>query len=315
MPNLFAHQLVAKRFFLREEPAHTDSFLAGNQDFLMLGALGPDPLFFYGILPQRGLHLGLAGKKFGNRIHKDDGKKYFRLLCERCYVFNDLRNQSRFETFVLGQFAHYLLDREAHPYILYESGFDEEGRIKGKYHYAHSHFESEIDAALASRNRTNYFRAHPGESVCTTPEFLAVLDDNFVPVLAQYFGLKRLPAHLYSDAVKNYRDLLTSSNRHPDFQRKVLGKSRLAGMVLPKEPDLSVLNESRRPWKDPVTGEVRRESFLDLHMRAYDLLDACYLELLESGFSYPVFSKYINGLNFYGTPVGAHWSYCRKEEE
>ena len=77
--------------------------------------------------------------------------------------------------------------------------------------------------------------------------------------------------------------------------------------------DESVLNLNREPWQDPVSGALHNESFIDIHTRAYQILDACYQDLVRYGYSYEVFSKYLDGRDYYGLPIGSHWQYRRPE--
>ncbi|MCI1734372.1 MAG: zinc dependent phospholipase C family protein [Bacilli bacterium] len=313
MPNLLAHNLVVKRFYLKEDEqdlSPLDSFIRGNYDFLSLGAQGPDPFFYVGILPFHGLHLLTASKKLGNQLHEGDAKKFFKAMIDRCYGMENDRDRLRFEAFIFGQLAHYLLDREAHPYILYESGFDKDGKISGKYHYQHANFESNIDYCLAKKFKMNYFLSNPADVLCQDKSFLAILDSEMVPVLEGLFRC-RLPKHFYSNSIINMHSVIGYVNHHPKAKKKLLPK-RLMGLAMPTEGPLDYpdcLNEKKDIWLDPLTGAKHADSFLEIHSRAFELLDSCYQDILKNGFHYEVISKYLNGLSYYGTPVGAKWTY------
>ena len=318
MPNLLAHNLIVKRLFIKEAERGTGDlkgeFLRGNFDFLSLGAQGPDPLFYFGIVPFHPLHLPTAFKKLGNRIHQDDGRKFFKLLLEQCYGIDDPKSLSRMRAFVLGQFAHYLLDREAHPFVLYFSGFDKEGKIAGKYHYRHTFFESQIDVALAGKFKMNYFLSHPYDVICVDRAFLQVIDKAFVPVLRKMFPDIRIPKKIYSESVINMHDMIRFMNHNPKLKAALAGKTSLGAMALPSyRIDEKVLNEERKAWLDPLTGQERNESFVDLHSKAYQILDDCYHDLVRYGYSYEVFSKYIDGSDYMGYAPGAVLHYCRKD--
>lgn len=326
MPNLLAHHLLVKRFALKEAELRSaypgaEDFITGNFDYLALGAQGPDPLFYLGIVPGHALHLVAASKKIGNALHKEDGKRFFRLLVERSYVIepegNTNRQQRQFKAFVLGQFSHYLLDRECHPYILYESGFDKEtGKIKGHSHYDHAHFESEIDFALCQKYHYDYFLSHPADILPDNKLVLKLIDDNLNQPLCQMYGLKHLPKRFYSNALTNMRSMISYLNKGSDFRVALFPKSiSVKGMRLPKEVNEDVLNEKREFWLDPVTGERHAESFLELHSRAFQILEEVYEEILKNGFNYESFAKYINGLNYYGTPLDAKWTYQRRYKD
>lgn len=312
MPNLLSHNLLVKRFFLKEDKASDfqSSFLYGNYDFLSMGTQGPDPLFYVGLLPKNGLHLITAKKKIGNKIHKTDGKKFFRLLIDRSYGIENDKNRMRFQSFIFGQFAHYILDRETHPYILYTSGFGEDGRISGKYHYLHANFESNIDASLAKKFKMNYFLENPADVLVKDKDFLNIIDREFIPVLSNMYDTK-LPKHMYSNAMDNMRAVVSFMNHNNGWKKKILPK-RILGPAMPDPNHLEwedCLNENKNAWLDPVTGQKHNDSFTDLDNRALEIIESCYHDILKYGFNYEVISKYLNGLNYYGTPVDSKFVY------
>ena len=317
MPNLLAHNLVAKRLYIKEAEQTLpgkENFIAGNYDFLSLGAQGPDPLFYFGIVPFHAPHFLTARKKLGEKIHREDGRKFFKFLLEQCYGIDDPRTLARMRSFVLGQFAHYLLDREAHPYILFFSGFDKEGRISGKYHFRHTYFESMIDVCLAKKFKMTYFLNHPSDALCLDRNFLETIDKAFVPVLQKMFPQVRIPAHIYRESIVNMHATIRFMNKNGKVKRALVGKNSLGALYLPSDKaDESVLNLNREPWQDPVSGALHNESFIDIHTRAYQILDACYQDLVRYGYSYEVFSKYLDGRDYYGLPIGSHWQYRRTE--
>lgn len=316
MPNLLAHSLVVKRLynkFSEKDPKQSNNcFLNGNYDFLVLGSFGPDPLFYTGLLIKNGFHPFVALKKIGNKLHKTDAKAYFRLLIQETYAIENLLEKNRFESFVFGQFAHYILDRETHPYILYESGFDSKGHISSHYHFDHAYFESNIDCALAKRYSINQFLSSPYETIPVNESNLRMLDRHIVPVLSHLFSQKHLPKKMYSDAVKNMKSLLRTMNHNGKWKAKLLGKSNsLSAMYQPVDPDFSVLNEERRKWIDPTTGTVHNESFQEMYDRAYRIIEDCYQDILKLGFNYETFIKYINGMDYYGAIPGSERKYKR----
>lgn len=317
MPNLLAHNLIVKRLYIKEAEqdfSNRETFIQGNYDFLSLGAQGPDPLFYFGIVPFHAPHFLTAFKKLGNKIHADDGKKYFKLLLEQCYGIDDPKELSRIRSFVFGQFAHYLLDREAHPYILYRSGFDKEGRITGKYHYRHTYFESQLDVSLAKKFRMNYFLSHPADAICVDRSFLEIINKAYVPVLRKMFPDVKIPKKIYTEAILGMHGTIKFMNGNPRLKAHLVGKNSLGALALPiDKADPGVLNDEHKPWKDPVTGAERRDSFIDLHTKAYRILDDCYQDLIRYGYSYEVFSKYINGLDYYGLPLNSRWTFQEKD--
>lgn len=315
MPNLLAHYLLIKRFVLKKDEIdhnyHFDSFLNKNNDYVYMGTQGPDPLFYMGIIPFHGLHIPTALKKYGNKLHKLDGKKFFRYLIDECYRINDLDEQKSFQAFVFGQFAHYLLDRECHPYVLYMSGFDEEGKITGKYHYEHAYFESCLDFCLAKRFKMDYFVKDPQTILDTHMHPLEVVDRHLVPILARLFDDKKLPKKMYSNGWNNFRRWINYTNHGHRIRVLFFGKTNLSATRLPVEVNEDVLNEKKETWYDPVTNEPHNETFVELHSRVYEILSSLYLDIIRYGFNYETFAKYIDGHNYYGEELSAKWQYHR----
>lgn len=310
MPNLLAHSLFVKRFYLLEKSKVRNSineFLTGNQAFLELGSQGPDPLFFVGILPSHGLHIPTAKMKLGNKLHKMDGKTLFLSLINRSYKIEDDKNRKRFQSFIFGQFAHYLLDREAHPYIMYMSGFDAEGKITGKYHYLHGNFETNIDVALAKKYNINGFLKSPADTIPCDKDFLSLIDKEFGTCLKETFQLEKpLPKNFYTNAIMNTRSIQRFMNKHRKFNRTFLPK-RIQAPIMPEVDCLDYpdcLNDKREKWLDPVTGESHWESFDDINSRASKILEECYEDILRYGFNYQTFAKYLDNRDYYGTEIG-----------
>ena len=305
MPNFLAHSLVAKRVMAKEGKNDSGFLASDTEDFFILGSFGPDALFYGGLLPQNGLHLGYARKKIGNKIHKTDAKDYFRLLVNEVYSTDDVKSRRQFEAFTLGQLSHYLLDSIAHPYIRYESGFDSNGRITGKFHYEPAHFESRIDAALGKKYGISYYLEPDHFPVCSKKKVLNCLEKPYDDVLKSRLKLKRLPKHYYSSCIKNWISIYKLSNKKGKFFTFLYGKSQLGAIRTPKDVDRSVLNEEKQDWKNPVTGEIHNESFIQRHAKATELTCACYKDLRKQGFNYSVISKYLDGLDYYGKAIGS----------
>ena len=318
MPNLFTHYLTVKRFYTLENDKNETSlysFMDKNLPFLLYGTQGPDPLFYVGLLPKNGLHLITALKKYGNRLHQLDGRRFLRALIDESYKIEVDIERFRLQTFIFGQFAHYIMDREAHPYILYMSGFDKNGRITGKYHFQHANFEANIDVCLAMKNKMNYFLEDPSDIIPCDEMFLKLLDRVMNKALQVTFDLKKpLPRNFYSNSIRNFKDTVRFSNHHKKIKKALLPK-RLMSQALPDSDKLDYpdcLNEFRKPWKDPITGEIRHDSFNDIQVRVADILGSCYHDILRNGFNYETFSRYLDGNNYYGCKPGAQRRYQKE---
>ncbi len=310
MPNFLAHSLVAKRVRAKEIQDEASFLLPETEDFFILGSFGPDALFFGGLLPQNGLHLGYARKKLGNRIHKTDGKKYFKYLVDEVYSIDDVKHRKQREAFILGQLCHYFLDSTAHPFVRYQSGFGEDGRISGKYHFEHGYFETRIDSALGAKYGISYYLEPDHFPIPDRKDALARLDQYYGEVLKEMFGLKKFPKHYYTGCIKNWISLYKLANKKGKFFSFLYGKSQIGALRAPEKADLSILNEEKKDWRDPVTGELHNDSFIQRHAKATELTHQCYKEL-KKGFNYDTIAKYLTGLDYYGRQPGAVWKYWK----
>lgn len=300
MPNLFTHHLLVKEFYA--EVSTSDSFLKNNFNCLALGTQGPDPLFYEGIVPGHMIRPILAKAKLGNEIHRSDGTKFMAQLL----VQPDMNDG--YKSFVFGQFCHYILDRTCHPYVYYMSGFDSEGKLTGKYHYAHSHFEGELDVAMCLIHNFKDALKEPAKLFPADKVTLEKIEKGMTGAVSELFG-RKLPKDYYKNAVCNMRNAVKAINKMPGFMVKAMGNFVLAGQRLPRECERTVLNETHELWKHPSTGEEHHESFEDLFQEALGIIKAAYNDVLTKGLSLETLLPYYNGLNYKGTVPGALLQY------
>ncbi len=319
MPNSFAHYLVVHNLFTKEEKfnrENSNAFLKNNSEYLYLGTQGPDPLFFGGIIPFHGLHLLTAKKKLGNKLHRHNPHRFFRLLIDQSYLIEDDRFRKKFQAYIFGQFAHYLLDRETHPFIIYNSGFDENGKITKKYHYYHAAYETEIDMLLAKKYGFKSFLDNPSEILPSDKQILKVIDTSLIPALKLYFNDKKIPKNYFSNSLSNMKRMIRWENKNGKFKRKFFGKTRLTSLSINKDALQfeDALNEKKNIWLNPVTGEKSRESFIELQSKAMTILNNLYNDILKNGFNFDVFARYINGLDYYGFTPKSVWKHKKESK-
>ena len=84
-------------------------FLKGNEDIYLAGAQGPDPFFFYGIVPFLRAKNGSEVRNFGSKLHKMDPAEVFRFFFEYA---NDRKEKDVLYSYILGAGLHYILDRK-----------------------------------------------------------------------------------------------------------------------------------------------------------------------------------------------------------
>lgn len=312
MPSLLTHAFFADDFV--EKHQGKDSIVIKYPEIFRLGSQGPDPLFFYGLWPKRGLKLKLAAEAIGSQLHKLDGSQLFATACEQINLIEKPEEKAMFEAFVLGQFAHYMLDSNAHPFVYYWSGFDKRGRLSGKYHYRHAHFEAVLDSVLANARRKEELTFKP-QTVLMIPENeLDVINKNFVKVLEDIFA-KKLPENFYKDAVNNMIDIYHCTNGGTYLRHIFLGHSSLGQLYIPSKGQAKVINPSHLVWKNPAEGISHRETFIELFNKAQDDLEIAFANIEQNGFNMNSLKISMHGLNYSGIPMGKTNSYKDVEDK
>ena len=267
MPSLLTHYLFAEDFLSDRD----EGFLKGNEKCFILGAQGPDVLFFNG-LSLRGFHPFVAMEQYGGKIHKSDGERFFKLLLEEVNNIEDEKERQVFLAFTFGHYAHYLLDSKAHPFIYYFSGFSEGGHLKGHYHYDHPQFEGYIDISLVGRReKYSYLATQPQKMLNIEDDKLKIISKHFNVVLSNMFE-KKMPKNTYYNSIRSMRWFYSVLNSGGEWKRPLFGKGRLGALRLPRKRNDRILNEEHLEWKNPGSGEVSSKSFLELYDESLEKL-------------------------------------------
>lgn len=309
MPNLVTHYNLARIFYAKKVE---EGFLKGNFECLALGTQGPDPLFYEGIIPARALRLRLAFAKLGNKIHRSTGKEFISLLIDQIEINESARNDE-YKAFVFGQFCHYVLDKVCHPFVYYFSGFDDEGKLTGKYHYLHAHFESELDVAMALTNALEDKIKAPEQLLPTDKYLFEAVEGGMTKAVSTMFS-KKLPNNYYKNAVLNMKSVVKFANNLNPFLTKIFGKTRLCSLRLPNKVSRSILNEENNTWIDPVSGKERNESFVELFNKALDIVCKAYDDVKEKGLTIETLEPYFDGLTYKGFEENSKLTYWKNKK-
>lgn len=298
MPSLLTHSFFGEDFLSRHESE--SNFLLTNKDAFLIGSQGPDPLFFYGIWPKRVLHPLVALAQVGIKIHKSDGQVFFSSCFQQLDKMLIPYSKDVFSAFVFGEFAHYILDSTCHPYVYYWSGFDaKSGRVKGKYHYRHAHFEGRIDSELALQRAQLQLIKKPQKVLSVDEEKLALISENVCPALEKIRG-KKVPCFMYRDSVLNMNEVYSMVNGARRKGKAIMRVTPLYKLYIPRDPNGDVLNNGHQTWQNPFTGEKRKESFDELLVIAGKRLEKAYQDFKDNGFTYEVLKKHLTGSDYNG---------------
>ncbi|MDF2657719.1 MAG: hypothetical protein K0Q94_510 [Paenibacillus sp.] len=252
MPNIWTH------FIFGRELADLVGFQAASASpelrrVYNIGCQGPDFLFYHRFLPWQ----KTAGMpELGSAMHSRQCGPFLLDLLE---AVRGKPLNAPDTVFALGFLTHHILDRNAHPYVFYLSGFKK---------WDHQRFEIFIDTLVA--------RTRLGIETWNTPVWKEIDAGGALPggIAAVFERLTRLhypelgrrfTARDWDDA---YRDMIRAQKLFHDpaaIKRKITF-GQIEPFLFKKEvPLLDFLNESRKEWRHPSILEERHtESFWDL---------------------------------------------------
>lgn len=223
-----------------------------DKEAFLLGTQGPDPFFFYGMVPWRKKENPLAIRNYGEEVHHSD----FSAIYARMIDYANLKEGEEKDaliSYLEGIWAHYCLDRVCHPYIFYRSGFDENGELKGHFGYAHKVFEALLDATLAKEN---------GLPSASRAMKIGKEKAKAISAMWEAGSPELLKADTFYESWRDYRTIESFLQSKTGYKRilwKRLGKENVLyafsyPVFLKKKEPLDVLNLKKQIWKNPVTG-------------------------------------------------------------
>jgi hypothetical protein len=258
MPNIWTHFLfgreLASKIGLQEVSAVPELLR-----IYQFGCQGPDFLFYHRFLPWQ---TGIGMPKLGGAMHS--GKCGPFLLDLLDHVKGKPLHSAE-TIYVLGFLTHHILDRNAHPYVFYLSGFKK---------WNHQRFEIIIDTLVARKllgirtwNTPVWKELYAGDRL---PGNMASVFDRLArfhyPDLAASYG-----ANDWDDA---YRDMIRAQKlfHDPSGLKRTITFGKIEPFVFKKQvPALDFMNESRKEWRHPsILEERHNESFWDLWNMAMD---------------------------------------------
>jgi hypothetical protein len=217
---------------------------------MRLGSQGPDPFFYYNFWPwiknQQVHYIGAA-------LHTDQSGRFLLDMIKAARS-----SGSEIKAFVVGFITHYVLDRNAHPYIQYRAGSE-----PGSY----QRLVTEIDTVMMEKNHKL--------KTWKTPVYKEIdigrkLDPNITDLLYRLIN-KHYP-HVSKDnnayIKKAYRDMLLALRILADptgLKNKLFRGTLFAYSHQPIKYPSDCLNEKKTTWYHPSTNEPSNKSFLELY--------------------------------------------------
>jgi len=281
MPAIQTHYTFAKFEAVNQNRPHFDALLLGSQ--------GPDPFFFYGMLPWKKREESKLVNGFGVGLHH---KNIAPLYCAMMKYALESKDKEMLFNFIEGCLLHYVLDRNCHPYVFSVTGYGKEGdsKKKAKYYNAlHTKIESAIDKNYATEQ--GVYEEYPKKD-------LKMSDEDLMKISRMIYEANKMSEndpHIKEDSfftsVKDYDEVLRFINKPHSLKRFFIriffGKDSSAfALNYPRNLQKTYkrahfLNDDRNPWVDPVSGKRRNESFHDLMEKAKNEYEYEILPLLD----------------------------------
>lgn len=267
MPSSLTHYVFNKELY-----DNNIRYLKGNEDIYLLGAQGPDPFFFRGIIPSFNNKNAKEIRGYGTRLHKIEPSKVF-------YNFfkysNENENKDVLYAYILGAGLHYILDRKVHPYVFYKTGFSDNKKLKKKYFASHTLFETHMDVLLLNGKYSSY-KVKPSECIKCKEDKVEEVSKMYEYIARNIVKEEFIDDDAFEDSYKDMvkiENLLYSKRGIKKWFASVLFKNTpLNTMMHPisvkDDEKKDYLNIKMSEWKNPASEVSYNKSIYDLFEEA-----------------------------------------------
>lgn len=263
MPSVLTHY-----GFNKEVYDNDISFLNNNEDVYLVGAQGPDPFFFYGIVPFFKCKAAKDIRGFGTKLHKIVPSDVFAFFFS--YASKD-KNKKVLYAYILGAGLHYILDRKIHPYVFYKTGFSDDPKKKKKYFVDHTLFETHLDVLLIN-NRYKQYKTSSYESIKCDKDKIEEVSEMYEALAKEIIKDNKIDEDTfeesYNQMFKIERLLYSKRGIKKSIVNCLFKKTPFNTMMHPKvvkdDYKIDYLNLNKEQWQDPSLGTVYNKSVEDL---------------------------------------------------
>ncbi len=320
MPSHITHMLFGKDAVKSVNNKNLNRIIETYSNIFNLGCQGPD-IFYHNRRTRP------SGIKFGILLHHERYGRfvsnYLRVLGEsiclsRKSIFKNFNPEQSF-SFILGFITHALLDRRAHPFITFFSGWVDPTKPETKkYFMCHAFFERIIDVLLLKEKLNTdiqefdfFSHIYCGNSFPETEKqiLFRALRHTFPETVTKNDTIRIENAYLdsmhYYDISNPIFPKLKMELEKYDFEKEV--KLRRLALLHPIKLDKEVdfLNNNHIAWSHPCDKhDISNKSFIELYNTAirdttsvlkltfkiYKLIQEQYQRVYNPGYPYRGFS-------------------------
>ncbi len=287
MPDIITHYLFGLDTTQNIKQSPLYKIIKENKNIYLVGLQGPD-LMYYNTMPKK------DSKAFiGFKMHTEKTGDF--LIAALSYLNRYDVNSEEFSeglSYLSGFICHYVLDSMAHPYIFYLGGRYDETPETVKYKTLHKKIELAIDTLLLEQKfglKAHQFKVHNHilKNIPVPYSILSIYDEALYLVYDINNG-----GGIFKKSYKDARNYFMLTYDMLGAKKVFAG---LASPLLPEtlsslklsfsyhncvQPDIDYMNDSRKVWRHPVTGNLYTFSFNDILRNAIKkstiLLQAAY---------------------------------------
>lgn len=314
MPALITHHLFGEESIDRLPQGVITSdeeriaFILGNQ--------GPDPFFFHMLTPRISDCMSLA-----QVMHRSRMSRQFSCLRDGVSHLQP-RDANLGRAFALGLLSHYVLDRNAHPFV-YEQQFgivESDPELEASGSQVHAVLESDLDVLMLQlkRDGATVEDYPPAGEIVTTDRINRVAGVLMSYIAGRVYGID-IPAGEYAGAVSDMQMLYRTIEPAGSVKTRAIALVEglvhdyslldgLAHRVTTELPERTG-NLGYLTWKNPFTDEVSNESFPEVFDRALVDYECTVARFIETGDMDAVTSH----VNYSGRVLNADEEFDREE--
>lgn len=306
MPAIMTHYIAMDLILNKDEPYRRCA---------LLGSQGPDPFYYYGFTSLFKKKKFFELRSIGTLLHCADFSKAISFMINYMNKREKSDEYLILKSYIKGFILHYCLDRSAHPYIFYRTGFPTQKDMNNiKYAWTHAVFETRLDVLYRKRYNIHHF--NPAHTVKINNKQLRIISNLYFELVQFLFpSVTFIKRNTFYNAVKSMKRVNSYVYSATGLKKKYFLKHDFFTMKNAISHPLSVkddntvdyLNNSHSSWRHPVDGTRHDASFIDLvEIAKADFKDFVnILEYKDEKLIKQYSLKFSKNLDFEGKPLNS----------
>lgn len=314
MPSIVTHYLFSEQV-LEKTTNKIKRQIEPNVNLYHIFAQSFDNLFYYNLL---NLKKGKQIREYGTKNQREKCAEYFKHIIQNI-IEQNLQNNSDILAYLYGSLTHYILDRNCHPFIIYQAGWIDSKNPNYKYRGNHEKIEVSIDALLwKEKKNTELHKTKLHNTLLPKVNFSKELNKLITQTYEQTFNQKNM-GNIYETSTRQGHFILKYFVTDKTGLKKIayklfdklFDKNTTMYQYLSfhnKNPDTNILNRNHNTWNHPTNSLKKYQtSFDDLYQKALKETLEIFIEtdnVLQKKIS---ITKYLQTLKDVSYTTGLDW--------